>query len=482
MAKRRSNGQGTLFKKTEGGPWIASWYDHNGKRRERSTRTTDRRAAERILAKNIADTALRRDGVIDARKDRFAVENRKPLIEHIDAYLDHCRHVGHADKQIKEKIRNFDRLQKDVGVNRLSDLTATILENHLRNLKDKGLSARSINFCRQIAVAFANWCQKTGRVESNPLTVVPKLDENKDRRRIRRPLTDEELARLLDTTEPKGRKAWYMAAAWAGLRKGDLQRLTWADIDFETNIITIRDGKANRVDIVPMHGQLAEELKHRRDQAKALPKAKVFPETVSNQTRLRDFLAAGLAREEIVTDADGKPIIIGKRKKRPKTRIVTEDAEGRVVDLHAMRTTLGTNLARAGIAPQVAQKIMRHADYKTTLKYYTVLGISDTTKAINQLSGIEGPKREAATGTYDCDLKHDYKHQQYCQQLRRKTEQNHAKPCEGSQSGQEKGSLHNSLKNNTLSENMRRCATPFNKASGENRTHNPPLTRRKLYR
>ena len=31
------------------------------------------------------------------------------------------------------------------------------------------------------------------------------------------------------------------------------------------------------------------------------------------------------------------------------TRIVTEDAEGRVVDLHAMRTTLGKMLSRQGI-------------------------------------------------------------------------------------------------------------------------------------
>ena len=94
--KRRSNGQGTLFKRTEGGPWLASWYDYTGKRRERSTRTTDRKAAERILAKHVADTALRRDGVIDARKDRFGDENRKPLSAHVEDYLGHCRHAGHA--------------------------------------------------------------------------------------------------------------------------------------------------------------------------------------------------------------------------------------------------------------------------------------------------------------------------------------------------------------------------------------------------
>ena len=67
--------------------------------------------------------------------------------------------------------------------------------------------------------------------------------------------------------------------------------------------------------------------------------------------------------------------MIGKgRWHRPKMRIVTEDAEGRVIDLPAMRTTLGTQMARQGIAPQIAQRIMGHADYRTTQKHYTVLG------------------------------------------------------------------------------------------------------------
>jgi len=212
--KRRSNGQGTLFKRTEGGPWLASWFDHTDKRKERSTRTTDRKAAERILAKRVADTALRRDGVIDARKDRFGEENRKPLAEHVADYMAHCRHVGHAKKHIAEKQRHLDRIVASTGATRLSDLTADMLENHLRNMKNDDLSARMVNFARQIAVAFLSWCKQTGRVEANPLTVVAKLDERKDRRWVRRPLTDDELARLLEVAEARGRKAWYLARPW----------------------------------------------------------------------------------------------------------------------------------------------------------------------------------------------------------------------------------------------------------------------------
>ena len=73
---------------------------------------------------------------------------------------------------------------------------------------------------------------------------------------------------------------------------------------------------------------------------------------------------------------------------RAKTRIVTTDDDGRVIDLHALRTTLGTRLARAGVAPQIAQRIMRHGDYQTTLTHYTVLGLTDTAPAVGALPGI----------------------------------------------------------------------------------------------
>ena len=64
------------------------------------------------------------------------------------------------------------------------------------------------------------------------MKVVPKQNEDRDRRRVRRPLTDDELAHLIAVARERGRDAWYLAAAFAGLRKGDMQRLTWSDVNF----------------------------------------------------------------------------------------------------------------------------------------------------------------------------------------------------------------------------------------------------------
>jgi integrase len=213
-----------------------------------------------------------------------------------------------------------------------------------------------------------------------------------DRPDLRRPLTDSELTSLLAVAEQRGRRAWYLTAACAGLRYGDLRRLRWADVDFEQGTLLVRNGKSGRDDLLPLHPELAVVLRQRRAEKGGDDFDRVFPTDVASRTRLNDFLAAGLAERVIVMNGDGTPKVRlhgkGRAKREvPVTKLVAKaDGQGRVVDLHALRTTLATKLARAGIAPQVAQKIMRHADYRTTLKHYTVLEVRDAATALAGIS------------------------------------------------------------------------------------------------
>ncbi len=49
-----------LGKGTRGGTYYYSYFDHDGKKRTKSARTTDKATAERIVAKLEAGAALRR--------------------------------------------------------------------------------------------------------------------------------------------------------------------------------------------------------------------------------------------------------------------------------------------------------------------------------------------------------------------------------------------------------------------------------------
>ena len=360
----------SIYKKSGRAAWIISYFDAEGRRREKSTRTTVRRVAERIAADIEAEVALRREGLIDPRQDRLAEHRRTSLAEHVAAYVQHCRDAEQAERHVDQKKSHLDDFLEQSSLTRLADLDARIVENDLRRLRERGLSARTCNFRRQIIVAFANWLLRTGRLASNPLLTVAKLDEQNDRRRIRRPITDDELASLVKVARPRGRALWYLLAALAGLRKGELLSLRWGDIDLKAETLSVRNSKAGRVDEIPLHPQLAAELAAAWP-AMALPSAPVFARCVTDQTRREDFERAEI---KLVDDA------------------------GRVADLHACRTALGTRLARQGVAPQIAQRIMRHADYRTTLRHYTVLGLVDTARAVNELPSI-GTTGHLAQGT-----------------------------------------------------------------------------------
>jgi integrase len=397
----------SVYKRNGGRHYLASFRDAEGKRVTRSTKTPDHKAGVRIANEWEAQARLRQEGVIDLSQDRYSTEGRRPIAEHVADYLNACEHSGQAAKNIAEKRRHLERLIKETGATRLSDVRTDTLVANMAGMtvravvgrdeqgqlirESKPASARSKNFRRQAWMAFFNWLVKVQRIERNPLAFTPKLDERNDRRRVRRSLTDDELVRLIQIARqrdeelnanpsyPHGRSsraAFYLAAALAGLRRGDLERLRWRDVDFEGGTITIRDGKAKRTDSIPLHPQLAEEFLSIRPTSvvpNALATRRVFEAPPTSRTCRLDFERAGIG----------------------------PDAEGREADLHALRTTLGTRLARAGVTPQVAQRLMRHADYKTTLAHYTVLGLIDTRAAVEAIPAIVAPPAAVATGGTD---------------------------------------------------------------------------------
>jgi hypothetical protein len=68
--------------------------------------------------------------------------------------------------------------------------------------------------------------------------------------------------------------------------------------------------------------------------------------------------------------------------------IVKRDGAGRVVDVHALRHSFGTMLARAGVPLQLAQKAMRHSTPVLTANVYTHLGLMDVAGAVERLPGM----------------------------------------------------------------------------------------------
>lgn len=426
-AGRRSRGTGALVKRPGRRVWLGRFTDHRGQRREVSMRTTDEAKAETRLRERLEAERLRKLGapVPIPGESSGAESARRALADHVADYLTECS--GHqARGNVLLKRGHLCRVLASLTDARrrrpqLFDLTPDAVASAMRSMRvgalpasaeahaaalsavkalmlERGakepetpakrrrrspraaaigaapLAARTCNALRQSVRAFASWCRRRGRAAPDWRPGdVPAFREVDDRRRRRRALTDDELTRLLAVARSRGRAAWYLAALHAGLRRGDLLRLEWRDVDFDGATITVRGGKSGREDALPLHPELADELCAMRPllAPAALATARVFPRAVSDRERREDFEAA---------------------------KIPPKDAAGRVADLHGLRTTLGTRLARAGVAPQVARTIMRHTDYRTTLANYTALGLHDAAGALASLPAVTAAPL-AATGT-----------------------------------------------------------------------------------
>ena len=58
------------------------------------------------------------------------------------------------------------------------------------------------------------------------------------------------------------------------------------------------------------------------------------------------------------------------------------DDDGRKLDIHSLRHTFGSRLARRGVGLVQVQRLMGHSDPKLTAQVYTHLDVEDLRKAV----------------------------------------------------------------------------------------------------
>jgi len=166
------------------------------------------------------------------------------------------------------------------------------------------------------------------------------------------------------------------ALAWAtGLRAGELLGLSVTDLDFKRGLIQPRKQADDQT-------RMLRELKTRKSKSAVA----MTPETASLLTDyLRDHWRenpSGL----LFPNRTGRPlkrnnvVRFGLKPLLRKFGLPTKD-----VGLHAFRHGLGTALSDNKVSPKTVQQILRHADIKTTFRYYVH---SDTESQRSALAGV----------------------------------------------------------------------------------------------
>jgi len=374
----------SLRKDDRTGRFYFQYYDASGRRRTHRTRTGDSRVAKQIRDKVLGDVAKRRSGLTDAAGEQVEAAERTPLADHVEAYLAACEAQAMSPRHRSQKKKRVETAVAFLGADRLSDLTPDGVERFLNHLRAKQKGARTRNTYRADLVAFGRWCVDTGRLVANGLQRVAKAKEQEDRRRTYRAFEAKELDKVLIVARAADKKnkhprigaryPLYVTAALTALRHGELKALEWRDVDLDGAMLTVRPevSKAGREDVIPLHPQVVEALGEIRP-APVFPRSRVFPRMTTYRTFLADLATAKVKRD---------------------------DDTGSELTFHSFRVTTATVLARLGVPPQVAMKVLRHRDVQTTVQHYTRLRIEDAADAVGKLPylGVQPESGAIAVG------------------------------------------------------------------------------------
>lgn len=355
--------------------WVQ--FSVNGKLHRKTLKTRDKRVAKMRAFQMIEREERKSVGLADP----FEEHRDRPLKEHIadfEAYLE-SRGVskGHLEDR-RLCLREFLKYTRAKTIARLDLVEA---QRWMGEMADSGrLSARSINKRLAAIRQFGRWLVNARRHTHDPFAGLQARNEQVDRRRVRRALTDKEVDRLLRTARERpleearriasskgvtprreaklrrlgaARAYLYEFALATGLRKGELRKLTWGDVDEDRKTLTVRASisKNRKQTTLPLRSDVAGGLAGHRERVEAdgLPSGageRLFPGRLfpTHRTFGADLEHAGL---------DGA------------------DDQGRVVDFHSLRVTMITRFSAQGVHPRTAMTLARHSRIELTMKTYT---------------------------------------------------------------------------------------------------------------
>ena len=202
----------SVYKRSGGKYYYIEWQDETGRRKTKSSRTTDKRAAERIAKKLEADAALRREGVIDPTAERIANEVQRPITHHLQTYIDHKKAAGKSPQHIKETESIIKSVCECCGFTIVQDIDSDAVGSYAAGLVEQGRSNRTVQKHVRAIAGFCRWLVRSRKISSNPLDCVEVPNPQNDRRYERREFTESEFQQLVKTTLSDGRTFRTMSA------------------------------------------------------------------------------------------------------------------------------------------------------------------------------------------------------------------------------------------------------------------------------
>ena len=235
-----------------------------------------------------------------------------------------------------------------IGEIPFKDISPVQVERIKRNMIEAGKAPRSVHYALAVIRQVFNFAKRSGLfIGVNPVKQVRKPKYDNKRLRF---LTHDEAAQLLAILNNKNPLLHDMAilSLHCGLRAGEVFKLTWDDVNFEHNLLTLRDTKGGQSRSVYMTNQVRAMLLARRQNKKKTTDL-VFPNRKGQKIK---EISKSFRRYVSLAGLNGE--ITDRRQK---------------VTFHTLRHTYASWLVIAGVDLYVVQKLLGHSTIAMTERY-----------------------------------------------------------------------------------------------------------------
>jgi integrase len=184
-----------------------------------------------------------------------------------------------GDYTLLKNAHILETLRHEWGSRAVTDIHSLDVEAYLARRRDEGVSLSTRNrHLAAIKSAFRK-IHEYGHTRTNPAAIVKTL---KEPIKIKDVLDDAEFEALLAEL-PESDRRIIVCAAETGMRRSELERLKWEDIDLSASELRVAIAKNKEFRVVPLTARLAALMVEMKAENTPHPKTPVFPTVTSNK-------------------------------------------------------------------------------------------------------------------------------------------------------------------------------------------------------
>lgn len=365
MARRKTNGEGTVYRRKDGRHEGAVYVLTSGgiRKRVRVYGATHAEAAAKLaearakkdLGIPVADKAWRLGDYLDY----WLAEVVKPTLR------------PSTYDRYETAVRLY--LKPGLGGHVLTRLSVPAVQTFLNHQVQKGMSVRSTQILREVLRSALTRASAEELVARNVAQLVrlPKSE-----RQDSQPWTADEARAFLKASESDPLYTAFVVLVLYGLRRGEVLGLRWRDIDFRNSVIRIRQ-QVQRVG-----GRLQEGPVKTSSGRRDLPLLDLVRDLLAGQRARPGYDLAGF----VFATRTGQPLE-PRNFVRSFQRII-ERNDLRRITVHQVRHTAATLLKDLGVPARDTQTILGHSDISITQQIYQHTDMAGRREALSRVEAV----------------------------------------------------------------------------------------------